>query len=309
VIESAKALLREGGDRGAAISEFQLDFDAPQKKLADYRSLLAALRAALRPMRLTITTLPSWLGEREFPLLLREVDGYVLQVHSVPIQLGKQADRICDPVRARQWTARAATFGRPFTVALPTYRCIAGFDEEGKLLGVAMDALQPSWPAGTRVLEFASEPRELARLVEEWKAARSANMTGVIWYRLPTAADVRNWRWPTLSAVMEGREPLRQLEIRTEGASPVDIYVINKGEADEHLTSGVVIAWDEANLIASDVLQGWTLQTREREVEFAPTGEAPVRLLPGERRDVGWLRYDRAPRLESRFVSRPSPAR
>jgi hypothetical protein len=309
VIETAKALLREAAAGGAAVTEFQLDFDSPQKKLADYRTLLAAVRGALSPMPLTITTLPSWLEEREFPRLLREVDGYVLQVHSVPTRADKHADNICDPVLARKWARKAAGFGRPFWVALPTYRCIAGFNPDGKLLGVAMDSLQPSWPAGTRVLEFSSDPSELAQLVREWKSARPASLMGVIWYRLPTAADVRNWRWSTLAAVMEGREPLDRLEIATEGESTVDINVINSGEADQQLSRSVVIEWDEANLVSSDALPGWIVRTGAREAEFTPTGDPPLRLLPGERRGIGWLRYDRTPRLEPRVDSRSATPR
>jgi hypothetical protein len=46
----------------------------------------------------------------------------------------------------QQWVAKAARFGVPFSVALPTYRCTAGYRPDGKLLSVAMDSVQPSWP-------------------------------------------------------------------------------------------------------------------------------------------------------------------
>ncbi|MCF7675839.1 MAG: DUF3142 domain-containing protein, partial [Akkermansiaceae bacterium] len=83
IVATAKSLLDEARQHGVEPSEFQLDFDCAQKKLAGYGIWLRELRAAIQPMRFVITTLPVWLGEPEFPVLLREVDGYVLQVHSV----------------------------------------------------------------------------------------------------------------------------------------------------------------------------------------------------------------------------------
>jgi Protein of unknown function (DUF3142) len=309
IINVAKSLLAEASEHHARISEFQLDFDCPQKKLAGYRSLLHSLGAAVRPTIFSITALPSWLDEPEFVRLVGEVDSYVLQVHSVPSLGGNENAVLCDPKLAKGWGRKAARLGRPFSVALPTYRCLGGYDATGKLIGVAMDSVQPAWPRGTRVLEFGADAKQLAGLVAEWKRKRPAGLREVIWYRLPTETDARNWHWPTLSAVMEGRAPTHKIEVASEGENPVDLVLANNGEADEQFAGEVSADWDGATLVSSDAVSGWTLRTEDHHAVFALTRENALRLSPGERRGIGWLRYDRSakPRLslaETRATTR-----
>jgi len=156
IVEAAAGLMRAAQTHGIEPMEFQLDFDCGQSKLAGYRVWLRAIRGALPGVRVVITTLPAWLKESEFAALIGEADGYVLQVHSVPTKEETGQATLCDPQLARDWVVRAARLGRPFSVALPTYRCLAGYDPSGKLLGVVMDSVQPAWPRETRILNFAS---------------------------------------------------------------------------------------------------------------------------------------------------------
>src|SRR5207248_6431078 len=181
------------------------------------RVWLRSLRPVIHPVRFVVTTLPAWLDDPEFVPLVREADGYVLQVHSAPISHASGSVSLCDPVSARKWVAKAARLGLPISVALPTYRCTAGYNPAGKLLGAAMDSVQPSWPPGTRVLEFETNADDVATLVHEWQHLRPPQLQGLIWYRLPVATDARNWVWATLSAVMSGRKPLHRLEVLSEG--------------------------------------------------------------------------------------------
>lgn len=305
IAATANSLLADATGHGCKVAEFQLDFDCAQKKLAGYRAWLTTLRSTLHPARLSITALPSWLEEGEFAALLGAVDDYVLQVHSVPAHGSDPQATLCDAPLARRATEKAAQLRRRFSVALPTYRCLGGYDAEGKLLGVAMDGVQPSWPRGTRVLEFGSDATELARLIADWKQNRPAVMQGVVWYRLPMDSDLRNWRWPTLRAVMDGREPTHRLDVGTAGENPVDLELINRGEAEERFTGSVTAHWNGAALTAADSVAGWTLRTTQDSAIFtAETGQA-LRLLPGERRGIGWLRYDR--RAQPELVLDPSP--
>jgi hypothetical protein len=110
--------------------------------------------------------LPAGPNDSEFRKLVSEVDGYVLQVHSAPISAATNA-KLCDARLAREWVSEAARFRIPFEVALPTYRCAAGYGPDGKLLSVAMDSVQPVWPPGKRVLEFGADADEIAELVHE----------------------------------------------------------------------------------------------------------------------------------------------
>jgi hypothetical protein len=291
IVEAAQALLGEARRHGVEPAEFQLDFDCAQRKLAGYSVWLSALRSAIQPVRFVITTLPVWLGEPEFPALLRDVDGYVLQVHSVSTSGAGGSNRLCDPALARRWVQVAAKLGRPFSIALPTYRCVAGFDPAGKLVGIAMDAGQPSWPSETRVLEFGASADEMADLVREWRDARPAGMRELLWYRVPVSTDALNWRWPTLSAVMQGRKPVDRHEVRMEGENPVDLVLENTGESDRCLDLSVTVAWDGPAAIASDALPGWSIHGEPSSMTFSLQPGARPRLAPGERRAIGWLRF------------------
>lgn len=291
LVDLTKSLLDEARAHNVKLEEFQLDFDCAQKSLGNYRVWLRMLRPIVGPTRFVITTLPAWLDESEFVPLVREVDGYVLQVHSVPISAGRVAT-LCDTRLARQWVAKAAKLRMPFSVALPTYRCTAGYGPNGKLLGVAMDSVQPSWPPNTRVLEFASDADDIATLVNEWQTARPAELRELLWYRVPVVTDTRNWRWVTLSAVMAGRKPLHRLNVLQEGVNPVDLSIANAGEADELLDSTVTATWSGGALIAADALAGWRVRSENGRAVFSATAGHRIRLSPGTTRRIGWLRYD-----------------
>ena len=63
IAEVAKSLLTDAASHQLDVSEFQFDFDCAQKKLNGYSLWLQAVRAAVRPTRFVITTLPAWLSE------------------------------------------------------------------------------------------------------------------------------------------------------------------------------------------------------------------------------------------------------
>ena len=199
---------------------------------------------------------------------------------------------------------KAARIGLPFSVALPTYRCSGGYNANGKLIGVAMDSVQPSWPPGTRVLEFASNADEIALLVKEWQQARPTQLREIIWYRVPVATDIRNWRWATLSAVMSGRKPLHHLEVIQEGENPIDLSVVNTGQADEELDGVVVTTSRTGTLVAADALTGWTVDNANDRAVFRSAGDREMRLPPGGTCQIGWLRYEQPVRLQLELASK-----
>lgn len=300
IVEVTKSLLDTARSHGVQVEELQVDFDCPQSGLAGYGYWLRRLAPVVHPARLVITTLPAWLNEPEFPKLLGDVDGWVLQVHSVPTRRESGRVALCDPALARKWVAKASALGKPFSVALPTYWCLAGYDASGKLLGVAMDSVQPAWPAGTRVLEFGTDADEMAGLVKEWQALAPPGMLGLIWYRLPVSSDQRNWRWLTLAAVMAGRKPAHKLEAVCEGENPYDISVVNDGEAEERLDCDVVATSPDGTLMAADSLQGWSVARKKSLAIFTATPEYAPGLSPGVKRSIGWIRYETntPPRLQ-----------
>ncbi|HEV7404931.1 MAG TPA: DUF3142 domain-containing protein [Chthoniobacteraceae bacterium] len=304
ITDEAKALLADMKKQGVEVTEFQLDFDCAQKKLAGYRVWLRAVRGAVRPVPLVITTLPAWLGEPEFEALVGDADAYVLQVHSVPL---RQQTQLCDPAQAREWVARAGRIGRPFFVALPTYRCVAGYAPDGHLLSVAMDAVQPAWPPGTSTLEIGADAGELAGLVRVWQTARPSAMRGLLWYRVPVATDLRNWCWPTLDAVMAGLDPVRLLEVKTSGSNPIDLSIYNAGQGDEPLACSITVTWKGGAPSAADALPGWTLTVGEGRAVFSSAEGARLRLPPGEKRNIGWLRYETETPIEVTVAEHRNP--
>ena len=300
IVDLAKQLIEEARAQAIVLEEFQFDFDCSRKNLDGYRTWLRALTPAVHPTPLVITTLPAWIDDANFRSLVRERDGYALQVHSVPIS-NAQPGTLCDARLARRWIKQAAKLGVPFSVALPTYRCSAGYAANGRLLSVAMDSVQPSWPPGTRVLEFSSNADEIGRLVGDLKESRPSNLKELLWYRVPIATEMRNWRWPTLSAVMAGHGPEHNVKISIEGENPIDLSVINAGEADEEVTESIIASWSDAGLTASDALMGWSVRSeRNRAIFSAATSNAP-RLPPGAERRIGWLRFDRPTTLRTQF--------
>jgi Protein of unknown function (DUF3142) len=300
IVDVAKQLLDDARSHDVKIEEFQFDFDCAQKNLGAYRTWLSLLRPIVRPVRFLITVLPAWLDDANFVPLLVETDGYVLQVHSVPIS-ARRGTTLCDSKLAREWIARAGNLRIPFSVALPTYRCAAGYARDGKLLSVAMDSVQPSWPPGTRVLEFGADADELAALVHEWQKARPPQLRELIWYRVPIATDTRNWRWPTLEAVMAGSPPKHQLSVRQEGANPVDLSIMNAGQADEQLNVNVTAKWSNAELQACDALSGWRVRSENGRAVFSSVAQSGFRLPPGATRKIGWLRFDQSTTLQTEF--------
>ena len=306
IIDVTKQLLDDARTHDVKIEEFQFDFDCAQKNLASYHTWLSFLRPLVHPIRLVMTALPAWLDEPDFLSLVRETDGYVLQVHSVPISAGGSA-ALCDPKLAREWVARAGKLGMPFSVALPTYRCTAGYAPNGKLLSVAMDSIQPSWPPGTRILEFGADANKIAALVHEWQKSRPLQLRELIWYRVPIATDTRNWRWPTLAAVMAGRFPNHQLSVRQEGVNPIDLSIVNAGEADEQLSLNVIAKWSEGGLEASDALSGWNVRSENGLAVFNSVAQNGFRLPPGATRKIGWLRFDQPTNLQTEFSNQSEP--
>jgi hypothetical protein len=308
IVDVAKQLLNDARAHDVKIEEFQFDFDCAQKNLGAYRTWLSMLRPIVHPVRFAITVLPAWLDDANFLQLVRETDGYVLQVHSVPVSARGSAT-LCDSKFAREWISRAAKLGMPFSVALPTYRCTAGYAPDGKLLSVAMDSVQPIWPPGTRVLEFGADADEIAELVSEWQKVRPPQLRELIWYRVPIATDTRNWRWPTLAAVMEGRAPKHQLSVGQKGGNPIDLSIVNAGEADEQLKVNVIAKWREAGLEASDALFGWSVRSENGLAVFNSVAQNGFRLPPGATRKIGWLRFDQPTNLQIEFSNQSESLR
>jgi hypothetical protein len=299
LVESLQGLVRsvaaEARAKGIVLSEIQIDYDCPESKVKDYPFLLSALRQAAKPVRLTLTVLPTWLFWRqEFRTLIEAADGYVLQVHSLkPPEFAGDGDLLLtEPQAARGVVKEAASYGLPFRVALPTYSYQAAYDARGHLIGLIAEGPLVSFAPGTRVQNAISDPAALAELVRGWTRERPKEMTGLLWYRLPVEGDRRNWTWPTLRAVMAGRVP--RIDVRAAIRKPepelVEVDVANLGEADAPRPSPVRIRWQGEAPIAMDGLTVYRIVSRSgSEMTLVRSGAGFLR--PGARLPIAWLRF------------------
>jgi hypothetical protein len=162
-----------------------------------------------------------------------------------------------------------------------------------------MDSVDPAWPPGTHVMDFATDAEDVAQLVKDWQSAHPPELRELLWYRLPVATDARNWRWATLSAVMDGRTPLHKLEVLQAGNNPIDLSISNTGEADEQHNIVVTVTWSGASVVACDALPGWTVRTERERAVFRSAAGFRSQLPPGGQRSIGWLRYDRVTTVQS----------
>jgi hypothetical protein len=282
---------------GLAPRELHVDFDCAEAKLGGYLLWLQAIRKAVAPLPVVPTTLPSWLQRPEFTAIARECGGFILQVHSVsaprrPADVG----RLTDPARAREWVERAADIGVPFRVALPTYAYLVAFAPGGQIRGISAEGPSSRWPEDSRVIRWEAQPAEIADLVASWTTRRPETLRGLIWYRMPVAGDTLNWRMSTLERVMHGKAPRRELTVEATSSEAADVILTNRGEADEPLPNRIEASCIGATVIAADALDGYQVDVQlagENRVIFRRNDAAElIRLPPGARRNIGWIRCD-----------------
>jgi Protein of unknown function (DUF3142) len=290
--ELAASLVAEAQTKGVLPVELQIDFDCAESKLDDYKSWFSIMQSRIAPLPVTITALPSWLDSPVFKGLAAISPNYILQVHSLnrPTEINASFT-LCDPPAAKLAVAKAEKIEIPFRVALPTYGYIVAFNSAGKFFGIAADQGR-AWPVGTQLREMNSEPRVMSSLANFFRTNSSAFLRGVIWYRLPVAVDNLNWRWPTLGAIVAGREPresFRAVACRVEPGL-TEISLVNDGELDISSRLAVGVRWRDARLIAGDGLRGFELAEENSAAQFQ--NQSLLRLRAGETNVIGWLRLD-----------------
>ena len=306
VVETCRAILDESRHHGVNPAELQLDFDAATARLSAYRALLQTVRREVRPPRLVITALPDWLSSADFGPLIRETDGYVLQVHSLekPRTIS-ESYALCDPPRAAEWIARAARIGHPFRIALPTYGYRLIFDAAGKFTALEAEGPARIWPASHQSRIVMADHTALALFVQRLLASPPNACEGLVWFRFPISDDELAWSWSTLHAVMQGAPPEAHLALLAEAtpAGTLDLFITNQGTASAE-PAAFRVEWREAQLLVADVLGGWQLERLDRQtlvVRPPPHGSNGL-LRPGESFRLGWMRLDRPASLTATLM-------
>ena len=283
-------MLRRADEQGIAVGEVQLDVDRPSGQLDAYRSWLGRLRGVIGARALTATTLPAWLHRPAFVSLAAELDGYVLQVHGLERPAPGRAS-LFDRAAALRAVAMAGALGRPFRLALPTYRYEVAFDASGGAVGVSAEGPARTWRPEQRVERTGARPADVAALVGALTEARPGALRGLVWYRLPVDGDEHNWARPTLRAVQAGREPQARLTARMvpEPTGAWSVVLRNDGDDGSSYGNTILVSWPpSARRVASDALGGASEEHEGSGVTLRPG--RPLELRPGQECAVGWVR-------------------
>lgn len=276
-----QTLIRTWRAQGLAIGGVEIDHDCASSRLHEYAAVLHTLRNQLpKDVALSITALPAWLGSPALPAVLAEVDSSVLQVHAV----SHPTQGLFEPAQALRWaTAYGAITPKPFLLALPAYG--VALTDSGEVESEA-----PLMQGGGR-RELQADPQKVATLLENLQDASVANLTGLIWFRLPLAGDRRAWPLATLQAVVH-QQPLRsdlQVEVQQLGAL-YEVRVVNRGNLSAPLPSD--IHGSGKGCEAADGVQGFRVEQSFDSLHFKrpQSGTQSSHLLAGQSRAVGWAR-------------------
>jgi hypothetical protein len=296
VTRLAASLVTDARSVGIEPKELQIDFDCAESKLSGYCEWVRAVCEKIHPVPVAVTVLPCWLRQKAFLDLVRTADAFVLQVHSLERPTGPEAPiTLCDCAATLQWVERAAQAGIPFRVALPTYGYLVAFDKEGRFVGLGAEGPSQAWPGDVILRIVRSDPVAIAQLMRKWQPDRPQCMQGVIWYRLPVESDRLNWRWATLSALMDGQIPRKTLQVEVEYPQPelAEVVLINDGAVDLSAAVRIGVECDRKEIVAADGLSGFAIvEMKPSRISLVHDGTtvSPI-IRAGERWKVAWIRF------------------
>lgn len=281
------------------VASVQVDFDCPERLLANYATNIRELKTKTG-VPVTITALPAWLDADGFEALITAADGWTLQLHGTSRPKLGSPHALFATDAALRWTRQAIRFGRPFRVALPTYAYLACFGKYGEYLG--MHAEQSGFPSGTiQTMPLPADPAQIRAYLSALADARFERVTGVDWFRLPFPGDRQNWTMRGLDDALAGRALTTDLEIiGSQRGGLYDVAVTNSGDHPLALPS-VRLEWSEGRLLGVDATYAWQASAKGTSVTFS-TGSFQEFLAPGERRVVGWVRIDANLPITSRLI-------
>lgn len=287
---------------GVSAAGVEIDYDCGTARLADYARFLRALRPALaafsspsQSLPLSVTALPTWLGSTDLETVLDASDASVLQLHAVmnPVQ------GLFDADKARGWIAAyAGRTRKPWRIALPAYGTRVTWDASGRI--VAVESERPALYPGGIARELVAPPERVRDFVARLDRRRPRGLDGIVWFRLPTDADVRAWSLASWQAVL-GREPLvarvsasgtlamqsRQAEQAASAGNTelFDVRLSSTGNADAALPRAVRI---DASCTAADGIDGYALDYDARGMLLRRAQSGLLRA--GDRISIGWMR-------------------
>lgn len=295
LIRHTQTLARRWRDAGVDVTGIETDYDCPTGSLPRYASFLAALRQAHpRDLALSITALPTWLDSARLRDVLERVDETVLQVHAVQHPEAGLFDREQARAWAREWADVSREVGSkaggvPFRIALPTYGSRVTWARTGRITAIESEARTFADPAAGR--ELLVTPRDITTFLDTLRDDPPPNLTGLVWFRVPTAEDERAWSLATWHAVMDGRALPPDIAAIVEPSATIpglyDVYVNNRGNVDAMVPERVTLT-SRGTCEAADSVAPYAMEKRRMAIEFR---RVSPRLLARDRRTlIGWVR-------------------
>lgn len=292
IFKSANKILEDARASSAKVVELQIDFDCTAKNLAGYKLWLEQLRELCDGVNLSITVLPSWLNQSGFADLIKEVDSFTLQVHSL-LKSEEEGEKytLCDVEDAVGWVVKANKYRRPFTVALPTYGYQLYLDSSGKVLDVQAEEPENEGRKGLKREVVSANYHDMAFLVNYWGKSSPKWLTAISWYRLPVEADRYNWPMASLLTVMSGKIPKRKLQVdlNVNDSGLSYVWLENVGDTIVY-QAGVDINGEQEDFITAESLNGFGVSDTASGLIFSSNQKNEMSLRPGEKLNIGWFR-------------------
>jgi Protein of unknown function (DUF3142) len=277
-------LLSRWRQMGAPIAGLEIDHDCGVARLAAYAKFLARVRARLdQKIPLSITALPAWMSSPELDAVFAPESEVVLQVHMVQ----NPRAGLFNPEQARRWIQELShRTNKPFRVALPAYGVRVTRRRDGSLL--AVESEEPLLAGGYSASEMIVSPEDVSALLRDLERDPPATLSGIVWFRLPVAGDIRAWSPATWRAVVRGEYSQPHVEARAEKSDTPgmsNIVLINDGAVDGGLPLRIDLP---PSCAIADGINGYTLAHRESGLSIERQQDG---LLPGhQRRLIGWMR-------------------
>ncbi len=277
-------LLSRWRQAGAPIGGLEIDHDCGVARLAAYAQFLARVRSHLDPtIPLSITALPAWLSSPELDAVFAPANEVVLQVHMVQ----NPRAGLFDAEHARRWIEDISRrTDKPFRVALPAYGVRVTRREDGSML--AVESEEPLLAGGYSASEMIVSPEDVSALLRDLERDPPASLTGIVWFRLPVAGDIRAWSPETWRAVVLGK-PLRSrieaLAEKSDTPGMSNIVLVNQGEVDGLLPPRIDLP---PSCTIADGINGYTLDHEESGLSIERQQDGL--LASHQRRRIGWMR-------------------
>jgi hypothetical protein len=290
--KSIESLLSALAPTAKGADELQLDYDAPDRLIAEYAAALKKIHALVP--KLSITALPSWGRGSTLNVLAGSVDEMAPMLYDFepdPIVEGAAPLPLLDPQKLEAWLADWNKCKTGWRAGLPAFARVTLFDPNGKSRGHVREwnwdnlcfnnSLAPLRPtalgvtvfnarastrvantpvkAGQRVAVRWPDRAALFRVIEQVK---KTNARGVVFFRLPDSSAASGWSLRQLGhldatphLVLRKSETSQQLELVNDSDADLEPRLAGANTAGG-LERGYALEVDAPAAVFRDAQEG-----------------------------------------------------